>query len=75
MILPVGVGLKSWSPTGAVGFTITTGKPAARELQRHLLGQELRALVGARHVLQRTPASSSSPSPPCGMPMQPTVLV
>jgi len=26
-IRPVGVGFTSWSPTGAVGFTITTGNP------------------------------------------------
>src|SRR5471030_1349632 len=51
-ILPVGVGFTSWSTTGAVGFTITTGYPS-REFKRHLLGHELGALVVPGHIADR----------------------
>ena len=45
------------------------------EFNRHLLSQELRALVRALHILFTDRRSPSSPTPFGGIPMQPTVLV
>ena len=52
MILPVGVGFQSPGPTGAVGFTITTGIPCAGRLDGFEFGQKLRALVVADHLIE-----------------------
>ena len=35
MILPVGVGFQSPGPTGVVGLTITTGRPACAARMAH----------------------------------------
>ena len=49
---PVGVGLTSRGPIGVEGLTVTTGNAELRGALAHgLLGQELRALVVADHVV------------------------
>ena len=53
IILPVGVGLMSRGPTGALGFTITIGSPSCARREHGLLGQVFGALVGADHLVQR----------------------
>ncbi len=53
MICPVGVGFTSPAPTGALGFTMTTGSPAFASVQDLLLGQVLRPFVVAGHLFER----------------------
>ena len=75
MILPVGVGLKSWLADGSGGIDDDHGEALARRTPRpHLLGQKLGALVGARHIVQRNRQRFIADAT-WGMPMQPTVLV
>ena len=64
MICPVGVGFQSPGPTGAVGFTITTGSPARGRLHRFVLRQKFRALVVPDHFVESRCGVSSFGSAP-----------
>jgi len=61
-------------PTGAVGFTITTGNPFSRELERRFAPPETWSAC-RRRTCPNITGAASSPIPLRGTPMQPTVEV
>ena len=68
---PVGVGFRSPSPTGVVGFTTTASSSRARKP----LGRELRPLVGDRRAPRRAARRASVAGRPATGPHVPAVLV
>ena len=73
-IRPVGVGLTSHGPTGAVGLTTTTGKPSAATARANCSASYLDLLYFPARW-RGSAGVSSVPMPWGGRPMVETVLV
>ena len=75
MIRPVGVGLMSRSPTGVVGFTVTTSIPLRPAARATCFGLNFDRLYGPIISSTATGESSSAPCPLDRKPMVATLEV